>query len=476
MLYVNRLRLAWEVVLLEWMFQNLGLWHNPRYKDMRVDVSKPRALAQSQVQGYACAPSASASRAGNAGSRGTAQRNIAVPPGVAGAGRSTAAARQEAARIAMQTPTAGIGGGHSDVQRKSQAQTNRVGASHATVLSQGQAQVGAQAEAQQVQADQRRQQYHAQQMAARAQQQSGAAAGMRTNQSGAGAQVDISSDRKKALKQVEAWNSTAVGTNRAVGVTRRSRQRTAAQGVVASGVNISSRATAATAGSVTANQANASATPNATEPKTEMVSREVRGKTKAEVNAPQRLMQIINMVKDVTTQVNCLEQSWEAEAKRQKSERLQITLAALRNSSSASAADEMSRRGQKRKGSLASVENYKKGGEVIETKTIFECSPESGLRLAKKPRHDPGDVQLLREALEMDIKAAKERNPRLDVKVVEEYGHPVVVCMLHIAEVRLPKLTLRVQRGYPRKGVHRLSLNDHRWGGWGSLEKFGRAS
>eukprot|EP00737_Agarophyton_chilense_P002883 gb/GEZJ01003318.1/.p1 GENE.gb/GEZJ01003318.1/~~gb/GEZJ01003318.1/.p1 ORF type:complete len:1104 (-),score=185.72 gb/GEZJ01003318.1/:141-3122(-) len=442
----------------------------------RVDVSKPTALAQSQIQGYACAPSASVSRVGNAGSRVTAQVNIAVPPGVAGAGRSTAAARQEAARIAGQTPTAGIGGGHSDVQLTSQAQTVRVGAPHAAVVTQGQAHFGAQLEAQTL-ADQRRQQYHTQQMAAMAQQQRGAvaAAGMRTNQSGTGARaesgVNSGLNGQKNAKAVEGWNAAAVGMNGALGVPRRGRQDVAKVGVLTSASGVANGAASGIAVSKTANEGNAGEAGSFSGLKAGMVSKDAKGETIVDRDAPHRLKQIINMVKEVTTQVNFLEHSWEAEAKRQKSERIQITLAALRNSWSASASDEAAKKGKKARGSLADVDNYEAGDGVIETKTVFECSPESGLRLAKKPRHEPGDMQLLREAVKMDVKAARDRNPRLDVKVIEEYGHPVVVCMLNIAEMRLPKLTLRVQRGYPRKGGATYGFERPPMGWVGQLEE-----
>jgi len=60
-------------------------------------------------------------------------------------------------------------------------------------------------------------------------------------------------------------------------------------------------------------------------------------------------------------------------------------------------------------------------------------------------------LKALREAVEADCEAAKKRNPLLSIEILEEFGQPVVSCLL-ITEIRLPKLILRVQRGYPRKG------------------------
>lgn len=140
----------------------------------------------------------------------------------------------------------------------------------------------------------------------------------------------------------------------------------------------------------------------------------------------------------------------ESEGRKAKNERIQNTLAALRNNVGASGIAG-SKHGVKRQSCLVDVDNFATQG-VVSSKTVFECSGETGLRLAKKPRNEVADVKTVRDAVEADCKAAKERNPMLMIEITEEFGQPVVTCLLNIPEIRLPKLVLRVQRGYPRKG------------------------
>lgn len=164
----------------------------------------------------------------------------------------------------------------------------------------------------------------------------------------------------------------------------------------------------------------------------------------------QRYSSLESSVRDAVEYTQRLESYVDNEAKKAKSERIQNTLAALRNNAGASGAA-FDKHGVKRQFGLVDVDNFDAKG-VISSKTVFECSGEGGLRLAKKPKNEVADVKTLREAVEADCKAAKERNPMLMIQVTEEFGQPVVTCLLNIPEIRLPKLVLRVQRGYPRKG------------------------
>lgn len=164
----------------------------------------------------------------------------------------------------------------------------------------------------------------------------------------------------------------------------------------------------------------------------------------------QRFSSLESSVRDAVEYTQRLESYVDNEAKKARSERIQNTLAALRNNVGASGAA-FDKHGVKRQFGLVDVDNFDSKG-VISSKTVFECSGEGGLRLAKKPKNEVADVKTLREAVEADCRAAKERNPLLMIRVTEEFGQPVVTCLLNIPEIRLPKLVLRVQRGYPRKG------------------------
>eukprot|EP00737_Agarophyton_chilense_P000818 gb/GEZJ01000908.1/.p1 GENE.gb/GEZJ01000908.1/~~gb/GEZJ01000908.1/.p1 ORF type:complete len:1116 (+),score=144.66 gb/GEZJ01000908.1/:2931-6278(+) len=442
-----------------------------------VDVSKLVTPAQSQTQRHVRAKAVEAPRAGKGRVNGAAQMNVVS--GTAGVGSAPTSARQEMAQVVAQMSTAGRGNSSSDVQMRHHTQTEtdrpsktgaaaqvqqkaaRPGALESAVATHGQKLVGAQAQARtQAQADQHLRHRQAQQETARLPQQraTGAAAvGMRTNQDGAFANLESdvggSSKGRKNMTQLEHRNSTSPGTNAAPGVTSDGRQGTANKSRAASGVAKASGAAAGREEPDPSGERNAALTPDARA----MSEKNSRGKTGCEtsskVDATQRLKQLEAMVKDVTNQVSLLE-SWEAEAKRRRSERIRSALAALRKRGRASASDEedeTAKRGQKRRGSSADVENCEKGDEAIDTKAP-ECSTNSVLHLAKKPRHEPEDMQLLREAMRMDVEAVAKRNPRMQVKVIEEFGHPVVVCTLHLAEMQLPKLKLRVPHGYPRKG------------------------
>lgn len=169
----------------------------------------------------------------------------------------------------------------------------------------------------------------------------------------------------------------------------------------------------------------------------------------------QRLHSLDSKVKEAIDRVQQLETCVEQDSKRSKNERIHNTLAALRNNAGVtnSAVSGGSGNGAvKRQASLVDVDNFDPKVGSVRSKTVFECSYESGLRLAKRPKNEAADLKSLREAVEADCKAAKQRNPLLMIDIREEFGQPVVTCLLNIPQIRLPKLVLRVQRGYPRKG------------------------
>ncbi|GAB0492620.1 hypothetical protein MMPV_003888 [Pyropia vietnamensis] len=92
-------------------------------------------------------------------------------------------------------------------------------------------------------------------------------------------------------------------------------------------------------------------------------------------------------------------------------------------------------------------------GTVIQSKTVFECSADAGLRLAKRPRLAGSELSALRDVVDDEVRAALSRRPAMKVSVNTEFGLPVVRAALRTACLRLPRLVIRVPRGYPRKGA-----------------------
>lgn len=164
----------------------------------------------------------------------------------------------------------------------------------------------------------------------------------------------------------------------------------------------------------------------------------------------QKIQHMQSSVKLAVERAERLEQYVEKEMMRGKAERIQNTLAALRNASNAAPANGKKR--GLRHTSLVDVENHTEAQDAIRAKTVFEASSENGLRLAKRPKSEAADIKSLKDAVEADCRSAQERNPLLSIEITEEFGQPVVTCQLLIEDIKLPKLILRVQRGYPRKG------------------------
>jgi hypothetical protein len=179
---------------------------------------------------------------------------------------------------------------------------------------------------------------------------------------------------------------------------------------------------------------------------------------RAEQSLQERVIGMQQAVKTALEQSQRFEARVDSEVKRAKSERIQNTLTALRNSSvltvseSSEFSNFMQTSNEKRPFSLVDVHNSPGTDDVIKSKTVFECSAEAGLRLAKRPKNETADLKALRDAVEADCHAAKARHENISLEMCTEYGLPVVVCQLLIPEIKLPKLYLRVQRGYPRKG------------------------
>lgn len=92
-------------------------------------------------------------------------------------------------------------------------------------------------------------------------------------------------------------------------------------------------------------------------------------------------------------------------------------------------------------------------GAVIQSKTVFECSADAGLRLAKRPRQAGSELTALRDVVDDEVRAALSRRPAMKVSVTTEFGLPVVRAALRTSCIRLPRLVIRVPRGYPRKGA-----------------------
>lgn len=69
----------------------------------------------------------------------------------------------------------------------------------------------------------------------------------------------------------------------------------------------------------------------------------------------------------------------------------------------------------------------------------------------KAPVYNTSNNRPLREIIEDTCSAAKLRNEKLILEIVEEFGLPVIHCMLRIPEMRLPKLVVMIQRGYQQK-------------------------
>jgi hypothetical protein len=173
-----------------------------------------------------------------------------------------------------------------------------------------------------------------------------------------------------------------------------------------------------------------------------------------EMSLAQRVNGMQQTVKMALEQSQRLEAKLEAEMKRAKSERIQNTLTALCNHNGKATVIALSGKDgrEKRPYSLVDMDNVAGSDDVIKSKTVFECSAEVGLRLAKRPKNESVEIRALRDAVEADCASAKARHPSLALQVTEEYGLPLVTCQLMIPEIKLPKLFLRVQRGYPRKG------------------------
>mmetsp|Transcript_16002 Transcript_16002/g.32172 ORF Transcript_16002/g.32172 Transcript_16002/m.32172 type:complete len:413 (-) Transcript_16002:321-1559(-) len=162
----------------------------------------------------------------------------------------------------------------------------------------------------------------------------------------------------------------------------------------------------------------------------------------------EKMREMESRVKTAMDHSHRLESFVENELKKAKQERIQNTLAALRQGLAESNRGTSKIRARP----IIEVENFSIEGAVIKSKTIFECTCENGLRTAKRSRNDSTDVRTLKEAVKLECQSAEKRNPRIVLEVSEEFGLLMVLCSLPMPGVRIPKLILRIPRGYPRKG------------------------
>eukprot|EP00172_Hildenbrandia_rubra_P001599 Plantae.Rhodophyta-Hildenbrandia_rubra.ctg2166.p1 GENE.Plantae.Rhodophyta-Hildenbrandia_rubra.ctg2166~~Plantae.Rhodophyta-Hildenbrandia_rubra.ctg2166.p1 ORF type:complete len:1046 (+),score=186.63 Plantae.Rhodophyta-Hildenbrandia_rubra.ctg2166:618-3755(+) len=195
---------------------------------------------------------------------------------------------------------------------------------------------------------------------------------------------------------------------------------------------------------------------------------------------PQRVARVEMDVKVAVREATLLEKFVDAEVGKAKSERVQNTLAALQifenderdNGNISSESGDLV--GQKRARSVDSPDidnvSYDSDG-VLESQVVFECSCDEGLRLAKRVKSIKTDMLFLKSAVEEECKAAVTKNPILVVSIEEEFGFPVVHAMLNIESIKLPKLIISVQRGYPRKGGAEYGFERPPFGFTGVLEK-----
>lgn len=172
---------------------------------------------------------------------------------------------------------------------------------------------------------------------------------------------------------------------------------------------------------------------------------------KSKAYLEQRLIQMSAMVKNSHDSACRLEQAVVYGMDRSKAERIQSTLFALVNLNSTSAL--VSGVGTKRRySSLTDEENCSERDKMICAKSLFQCSSKQVVRSTKRTKIDGADRKFMRQVVEEECKAVQERNPVLALEMREEFGNPVVECMLLIEEIKVPKLVLRVSRGYPSKG------------------------
>ena len=91
-----------------------------------------------------------------------------------------------------------------------------------------------------------------------------------------------------------------------------------------------------------------------------------------------------------------------------------------------------------------------KNETIVKQKTSFVFSNEGGMGIVKE---DLPNLKSLRGRVEADCDAAKSRNSLLDLEILEEFGSALIECQLLIEEIKLPKLILRVKKGYPESGT-----------------------
>lgn len=142
-------------------------------------------------------------------------------------------------------------------------------------------------------------------------------------------------------------------------------------------------------------------------------------------------------------------------------ERIESTLESLRKDKDAA---------RVKKKRYGSVENRASGNEAIKAETVFESTADGGSRLTKMAKTESDVAKSLKSVVEADCILAQTRNPLLSIDITEEFDQPVVTCQVLIEDIKLPKLRLRVQRGYPKRGTVSHSFERPPLGWVGVLE------
>jgi len=110
-----------------------------------------------------------------------------------------------------------------------------------------------------------------------------------------------------------------------------------------------------------------------------------------------------------------------------------------------------------------------------EKKKTFVCTGEGGLFISEmkngKATKDTPELNHLREVVIADCRAAREKNAGMEIDMTEDFGLPVVACQLLIPEMKMPKLIIRVQRGYPTVSAVTYRLVTPALGWTGTLER-----
>jgi len=80
-------------------------------------------------------------------------------------------------------------------------------------------------------------------------------------------------------------------------------------------------------------------------------------------------------------------------------------------------------------------------------------------RLSSRP---PAELKHLRDGIIAECRELQKKNARVGIRVVEDFGLPVVLVDVYVSPVRFPTLVLRVRRDYHPKTAPGASFAFHR--------------